>query len=199
MSGETEERASAWTTDTLRDFLIRLLDSKFETVDQRFADMDKATELLSATVNRVPTDLQTAINEVLRLMDERDHRVQDQFHAIHLLRQTQYELNQQAVKDALAAQKESTGVSYSSLDRTIEKNAELASQQNDALGARVTQVSEMVIRTQQQIAEILAGTQAIVAQKVDTRGSTGTLVGIVGAVVGMLAFVMTIILTVTRL
>jgi hypothetical protein len=162
-------------------------EGQFHIAVQRFVDMDKATELLSATVNRVPTDLQTAIRDVMRLMDERDHRVAEHFDAIKRLRESENNLNQTALQAALAAQEKATAVSSASLDRTIEKNAELAAQSVNALSARVTQVSDQVIRSQQQVAEILAGSQAVVAQKTDTRGGAAGVYGLVGAVVSGLS------------
>jgi hypothetical protein len=165
-------------------------EGQFHVAVQRFVDMDKATELLSATVNRVPTDLQTAIRDVMRLMDERDRRVDEHFEAIKRLRESENNLNQTALQAALAAQEKATAVSSASLDRTIEKNAELAAQSVNALSARVTQVSDQVIRSQQQVAEILAGTQAVVAQKTDTRSGSANVFGLVGAVVGVLGIVL---------
>jgi hypothetical protein len=164
-------------------------EGQFHVAIQRFDDMDKATELLSETVNRVPTDLTKAIGDILRLMDERDRRVEEHFDAIKRLRLSENNLNQTALQAALAAQEKATAVSSASLDRTIEKNAELAAQQVAALSARVTQVSDQGIRTQQQIAEILAGSQAVVAQRVDTRGGATSVYGFVGATVGVLSII----------
>jgi hypothetical protein len=165
------------------------VDGQIGILRERFRGIDRATELLSATVNRVPTDLQTAIRDVMRLMDERDHRVQEHFEAIKRLRESEHNLSQAALQAALTAQEKATAVSTASLDRTIEKNAELAAQQVSALSARVTQVSDQGIRTQQQTAEILAGSQAVVAQRTDTRGGATNIYGLVGAVVGVLSLV----------
>ena len=177
---------------------------------QRFEDMDKATELLSATVNRVPTDLQTAVKEVLRLMDERDRMVQARFDANEKLSQTESALNQTALAAALAAQEKASAVSTSSLesritsqgfatDRTIEKNAELSAVSAAALGARVTQLNDQLVRVQQQVGEIIAARIAVVEQKTDTRGGASNLYGAIGMVVGIRAFVLAMALAITRL
>lgn len=206
MSGETESAVSAWTTDSLHQLVRDLLEAERDytngqitILQQRFGDMDKATLVLSETVNRVPTDLQIAIRDILRLMDERDRRVQDHFEAIKRLRESESILNQTALAAALASSEKATAVSAASLDRTIEKNAQLAEQAVASLGARVTQVSDQVVRTQQAIAEILASKQAVVEQKTDTRAGAGTIFGAVALATGVLSFIMTIILTVTRL
>jgi chromosome segregation ATPase len=171
-----------------------------ETLEQRFADLDRATELLSATVNRVPTDLQTAIRDVMRLMDERDARVQARFDANEKLSKRESDLNQTALGAALTSQKESSAVSTNSLearitsqgasfDRTIDKNAELAKQAVGALEARVTELSSQVIRSQQDIVAILAGKVAVSEQKVETRGGIGNAGVLIGMAVGILGVV----------
>jgi hypothetical protein len=176
------------------------VDGKYETIMQRFADMDKATELLSATVNRVPTDLTKGIQDIMRLMDERDLRVQHRFDANEKLSLTESNLNQTALAAALAAQEKASAVSTGSLeslikgqgaatDRTIEKNAELAAAALAALGARVTELAQQVTRTDQRIAEITAGKVAVAEQKIDTRGGVGSIYGAIGVAVGILSII----------
>jgi len=176
------------------------VDGKVEVIEQRFGDMDKATELLSATVNRVPTDLQTAIKDVIRLMDERDVRVQARFDANEKLAQTESNLNQTALAAALAAQEKASAVSTNSLetritgqgaatDRTIEKNAELGAAALASLGARVTELNQQANRTEQRIAEILAGKLAVSEQKTDTRGGAANVQGYIGMAVSILAVI----------
>ena len=175
------------------------VDGQIGILTERLRGIDKATELLSATVNRVPTDLQKAVADLKELMNERDRRIQDQFEAIRRLRESESALNQTALQAALATSKEATAVSAASLDRTIEKNAQLATQAVASVEARVTQLSDSVIVSQKSIAEILASRQAVVEQKTDTRGGAGMIFGIVGAVVGLLGFILAAILAATRL
>jgi hypothetical protein len=176
------------------------VDGKVETLLQRFADMDRATELLSATVGAVPTDLQKAIADVLRLMDERRLSTKDQFESRDRLWQSESSLKQMALAAALAAQEKAAAVqveTFSSqirglgerVDRTVDKNAELAKSESNALSARVTALGDQITRNQQQIAEILAGSQAVVAQRVDTRGGAMSVQGYVGMVVSILGVV----------
>jgi hypothetical protein len=175
-------------------------EGQFHIALQRFDDIDKATELLSATVNAVPTDLQKAIADILRLMDERDRRVEEHFEAIKRLRLSESNLNQTALQAALAAQEKASAVSTNSLesriigqgaatDRTIEKNAELAAAALASLGARVTELAAQANRTDQRIAEIFAGKVAVAEQKVDTRGGLSSAYGAVGMIVGILGIV----------
>jgi chromosome segregation ATPase len=171
-----------------------------ETLEQRLADIDKATNVLSETVNRVPTDLQTAIKDVLRLMDERDRRVEDRFLANEKLSKTESELNQTALAAALAAQEKASAVSTNSLetritgqgastDRTIDKNAELAAVATSALGARVTQLNDQLIALNREVTGILAGKTAVSEQKVETRGGLSSVYGGIGMAVGVVGLV----------
>jgi septal ring factor EnvC (AmiA/AmiB activator) len=173
-----------------------IADAKINTVNQRLTDMDKATTLLSETVNRVPTDLQTAIREVLRLMDERDRRIQDHFDAIKRLRETEGALNQKALEAALISQKEATAVSSASLDRAISANATLAAQQVTALAARVTQIADQVIRNQEEVAKIQAGRAAVAEQKVDTRGGWNSIYGGVGTIIALVSLIISAVVVV---
>jgi hypothetical protein len=174
------------------------VDGQIGVMRERFRGIDRATELLSATVGAVPTDLQKAVSDILRLMDERDARVQERFNANEKLSQTESNLNQTALAAALAAQEKASAVSTNSLesriigqgaatDRTIEKNAELGAQQVIALAARVTELSGQVNRAEQRIGEITAGKVAIAEQKTDTRGGAANVYGLVGMMVGVLS------------
>jgi DNA anti-recombination protein RmuC len=164
-------------------------EGQFAVAMQRFDDIDKATSLLSETVNRVPTDLQKAVKDLKELMDERDRRVDERFDAVKTLRVSEATLNQTALQAALASAEKATAVASASLDRTIQKNEQLAAQSTDALGARVTQLTDQIIRVQQQIGEIGAAKVAAVEQKTETRGGTASMQGYVGMAVAILAVV----------
>jgi hypothetical protein len=182
--------------DAERDYV----DGKIEAIGERFRGIDTATELLSATVNRVPNDLTKAISDILRLMDERDLRVQHRFDANEKLSLTESNLNQTALAAALAAQEKASAVSTGSLeslikgqgaatDRTIEKNAELAAAALAATNARLTELAQQVNRSDQRVAEILAGKTAVAEQRVDTRGGFSSVYGAVGMAVGVLSLI----------
>jgi hypothetical protein len=187
------------------------VDGKIDVVEERLRGIDRATVVLNDIITKVPTDLQTAQATILRLMDERDRRIVGEigglsgridarFEANALLAQTESSLNQTALAAALAAQEKAAQIQVNTfdslirglgerIDRTIDKNAELASVSTSALSARVTALSDAVTRSQQQIAEILAGSQAVVAQRTDTRGGAINVYGLVGAVVGVLSII----------
>jgi hypothetical protein len=208
------ERASTASRDYVDGqvgMLIERIRGIAHTEQERFRGIDRATVVLNDIITQVPTDLQTAQQTILRLMDERDRRivgeiaglderVSARFDANALLSQTESSLNQTALAAALAAQEKAAAVqvdTFSSLirglgeriDRTIDKNAELASVSANALSARVTQLTDSVTRSQQQIGEILAGRTAVAEQRVDTRGGSANIYGLVGAVVSFLSMI----------
>jgi hypothetical protein len=197
---ERQAEASRDYIDGQIGMLIERTRGIAHTTNERFRGIDTATELLSATVNRVPTDLTKAITDILRLMDERDLRVQHRFDANEKLSQTESNLNQTALAAALAAQEKASAVSTGSLesrilsqglstDRAIEKNAELAAVAAAALGARVTQVTEQLTALSSQVVAILSGQQARTEQKVDTRGGAANIYGLVGMMVGVVSLI----------
>jgi hypothetical protein len=199
-SGQVHSPFERDYTDGQIAILRQRMDGQHAVTIERFNGIDKATALLSETVTRVPTELQQAVTEILRLMDERDLRVQARFDANEKLSKTESELNQTALAAALAAQEKASAVSTNSLearitgqgsttDRTIEKNAELAAVAAAALGARVTQLTDQLVRVQQQVGEILAAKVAMVEQKTDTRGGASNIYGAVGMVTGILSIV----------
>jgi hypothetical protein len=187
------------------------VDGQVGIIKERLRGIDRATVVLNDIVTKVPTDLQTATKEILRLMDERDrrivgeiigldHRVQARFDANEKLSQTESGLNQTALAAALAAQEKAAAVqvdTFSSLirglgeriDRTIDKNAELAQVASNALSARVTELNHQANRVEQRVGGIEAGKLAVVEQKTDTRSGSASVYGLVGAVVGVLSLV----------
>ena len=176
-------------TDGQIAILRQRMDGQHAVTVERFRGIDQATELLSATVTRVPTDLQQAVTELLRLMDERRQGVEARFDANEKLSKTESELNQTALAAALQAAKEASAVQGVATDRTIDKNAELAAVTAAALAARVTQLTEQFISLNSQVTSILAGKQAVVEQKTDTRGGANNLYGAIGTVLGILSLV----------
>ena len=181
-------------TDGQIAILRQRMDGQHAVTVERFRGIDQATELLSATVTRVPTDLQQAVTALLRLMDERGDGVQARFDANEKLSKTESELNQTALAAALQAAKEASAVQGVATDRTIDKNAELAAVTAAALAARVTQLTEQFISLNSQVTSILAGKQAVVEQKTDTRGGANNIYGAIGTVLGVLSIILVVVM-----
>src|SRR5579859_1583848 len=94
--------------------LLRELAALRELVFIRLDGMDKATTLLSETVNRTPTVIQTEISHVRELIDERFDGVSRQFED----------------RDVRTAQAAKAG--KEALDAALQSAKELVAQQNDA-------------------------------------------------------------------
>lgn len=92
-----------------------VMDARFHAVDVRFAAIDKATNVLSATVNRVPTDLQTAISAVESKMNALDGK---------------FQVGIEALKDAAKERRQSDQEAMMKSDRVLVETKE-------GLGARI--------------------------------------------------------------
>jgi hypothetical protein len=122
VSGETESNVSGWTTDTLRELLGARLDG-----------MDTATAVLSETVNRTPTVIQTEIAHVRELADERFTGIDKQF----------------AERDVRTEQ--AAKASKEALDAALLAAKELVSQQNEANAAAADKAEQSTIKQIDQI------------------------------------------------
>jgi hypothetical protein len=109
------------TTEQLR----RELSALREILTARLDGMDTATELLSATVNRTPTVIQTEISHVRELMQEKlsslGGQAEEKFHSIEL----QFRERDVRTEQAAKAGKEA-------LDAALLSAKELVAQQNEA-------------------------------------------------------------------
>lgn len=105
MSGETEERASAWTTDTLLAHLQRILDERERRYTERFEAQEKATEAARVAARDLITTLST---ERARFLEERSERIDDRFIA-----------ERRAIDAALLASQRDTDARFSALEKQL--------------------------------------------------------------------------------
>jgi chromosome segregation ATPase len=119
-------------------------DGKIAVLVQRIEGMDKATELLSEEVNRVPSKLSQAIENVEKVVDTRFESIAQQFRERDIRSEREARDNKIAVDAAFAAQKESAAregesnakainKSESATTETIKTNQELTSAKIDGL------------------------------------------------------------------
>lgn len=149
MPGESQQQpvslpdTSVMTTEALeravraeRDWA----DGQIETLRERLRGMDRASELLSETVNRTPTDIQIASDHLTSIADERFLSVHNQFDTLAEVtgekftsvvqqlgmmesqRVEQKADTQKAVDAALAAQKEAVKEQTAASERAIAKS-----------------------------------------------------------------------------
>jgi hypothetical protein len=104
-------------TDGKVEALSERLAGMVAVLEERLAGIDKATEVLNQTVNRVPTETQVAIGAVRELYDEKFNSVDKQFRA-----------NQTALDAALQAQKEAAGARDESNQKAIDKSEQSTSE-----------------------------------------------------------------------
>jgi hypothetical protein len=81
-------------------------DGKIELISTRIDGIDRATALLSETVNRVPTETQREVGHLSSLVDERFSSIQIQFKERDTRQERESRDNKVAVDAAFAAQKE---------------------------------------------------------------------------------------------
>jgi hypothetical protein len=86
--------------------LLRELASLREVYDTRIGAMDKAAEVLSETVNRTPTAIQTAIGNLREVHDERFNSIQQQFRERDVRTEQADKARAEALAAALQAAKE---------------------------------------------------------------------------------------------
>jgi acyl-CoA reductase-like NAD-dependent aldehyde dehydrogenase len=118
-----------------------LTDSQLEVLRERLSGMDRATELLNETVNRVPTALQEAISHVRELIDLGSLSIDKEFAG-----------RDKAIEAALAAQEKQADKSETTTGKLIEN---LAGQLAD-LKDRVVRIESIKTGGQQAYAGIYA-------------------------------------------
>jgi cation transport regulator ChaB len=114
LTTEQLERAVKGTRD--------YIDGQVGIIEERLSGMDRATELLSSTVNRVPTDVDKQINHLRGLIDERFHSIETQFKERDTRSERESRDNKVAVDAAFAAQKEAASEQNKSNTLAIDKS-----------------------------------------------------------------------------
>jgi cation transport regulator ChaB len=98
------------------------VDGQIEVLKQRLDGIDRATEVLNETVNRVPTDVQQAVGHLRSLVDEKFTSVGTQFKERDTRSERESRDNKVAVDAAFAAQKEAAAKQDESNAKAIAKS-----------------------------------------------------------------------------
>jgi chromosome segregation ATPase len=141
------------------------LNAQLEVLRERLRGIDRATELLNETVNRVPTDLQREIKHLRELTEERDRSVQTQFRERDTRQERESRDNKVAVEAAFSAQKESASEqnksntlainkSEQATVETIAKLAELFKTSTDGLAGKLDDFKERLTRSEERLTRI---------------------------------------------
>jgi uncharacterized protein YoxC len=228
MSGETEQDVSGWTTDTLHSLLTVLLterakefDARFDAqeralslareadlrnqgslikvIETRFDAMDKATNLLSDTVNRFPTDVELRVAQLKAVHDERfkgiESKVEDLASGMVVRfqeRDTRSERESRdakiAVEAAFAAAKEAVAENNKSSALATDKSEIAFTKQIDAIQLLITATNKAI---DDKVADLKAradngsGRSGATA---DFRALSLSTITIVVAIVGIIAY-----------
>jgi DNA anti-recombination protein RmuC len=171
------------------------VDGRIDVLTERLNGIDRATELLSATVNRVPTDVQKEITHLDSLVTERFESVATQFRERDTRSERESRDNKVAVDAAFAAQKEAAAKQDESNAKAIDKSEKgtaetIAANQNlnkATTDAQQKQLDEITRRltiietTRQAGQEVRAQTFDSVRMMLGLIATVGVLFGILGA------------------
>jgi hypothetical protein len=126
--------------------LLREISALQNLLEARLDGMDRATELLSATVNRTPTVIQTEISHVREVIDEKFTGVNQRF-ADRDIRDTQAaKAAKDALDAALSAAKELVSQQNQANRGEAAKTEQNFTKQIDAQAARIDELKERLDR-----------------------------------------------------
>lgn len=126
------------TTEELR----RDVSALREILQARLDGMDRATVVLSETVNRTPTAIQTAISHLKELHDERFHSVELQFSERDVRTEQASTAAGAALSAALQAAKEAVFENSQAAAKAAEKVEQSFTKQIDQIGLRIDTVAQ---------------------------------------------------------
>jgi VIT1/CCC1 family predicted Fe2+/Mn2+ transporter len=170
------------------------VDGHIGILEERLDAIDKATELLNETVNRVPTDVQREVSHIRELVDEKLTSVALQFKERDTRSEREARDNKLAVDAAFAAQEkqavaqnESNALAINKSEKataeTIKTNQELSKATTDALTKSLDELKLQVSR-------IESRTQGISETKSESRGTNQW---VVTTGIAALAFIATVV------
>jgi len=193
------------TTDAVNQAVViskDYTDGKTAVIDERIRGIDKATELLNQEVNRVPSKLTQAIENVEKVMDTRFESISQQFKERDIRAEREARDNKVAVDAAFAAQKEAAAkqdeANAKAIDKsekataeTIKTNQELSKATTDGLVKGLDEVKLAVTRLE---------TSKLSAREstVDHRASTGAVVAYIVAAVSTVSAVVAVAIALTQ-
>jgi DNA anti-recombination protein RmuC len=179
-------------------------DGRIAVVQERLQGIDKATELLNETVNRVPTDLQKAIAQMRELLDVRFDSVALQFKERDTRSERESRDNKVAVDAAFAAQKEAAAKqdeanqkaidkSEKATNESISKLGEVVKASNDALADKIDDVKARLSDQDSKVTSITASRQGGQDATVERRQSNAAVYAAMTIGVTMILAVLTIV------
>ena len=180
------------------------VDGKVSVVTERLNGMDTASQLLSDTVNRTPTEITREVNHLQSIMDERFSSIETQFKERDTRAERESRDNKVAVDAAFAAQKEAASEqnkgnnlaidkSEKATAETIKTNQELAKSEinglrkgNEDQKVRQTEVDDDMKKrlgaVEAALVGLAAAKQNATETRVDRRGDNTVLISVAVAI-----------------
>jgi hypothetical protein len=182
------------TTEQLR----RELSALREILTARLDGMDRATTLLSETVNRTPTVIQTEIKHLRELSEEKFDSVALQFQERDVRTAQASGAADDALKAALQAAKELVGAqgdaaaaaavkTETSFTKQIDQIATIISTLEKAMDARITELKERIDRGEGSSAGVLE-------HRTEARLNVGQVMSVVAAAIAAVSAIVAIII-----
>ena len=158
--------------------LLRELAALRELIETRLDGMDRATELLSATVNRTPTVIQTEISHVRELLDQKFTGVEQRFAERDTRFNQQNEANAAALAAALQSARELGDLQTKANALANAKTEESVAQQLHALTEKIDVNTQRLDRGE-------GSTSGAAESRSERRLDTGSLIQLVGLLVAI--------------
>jgi hypothetical protein len=212
----TEQEERNWTprpdpTLLTTQQLLRELASLREILDTRLDAMDRASIVLSETVNRTPTAIQTAIANLKEVYDERFNSIQSQLSdkgttVDERFRSVAQQFSERDVRTdqaatasanalaaALQAAKEAVFEQSQAAGRAAEKTELSFTKQIDQIGLRIDTVikgyDDRLTELKERIDRGEGADTGATGQRQETRLNTGTMVSIILLAISVLTFI----------
>jgi hypothetical protein len=163
--------------------LLRELAALRELVFTRIDGMDRATALLSETVNRTPTVIQTEITHVRELVEERFNGITRQFTERDTRTDQAAKASGEALSAALLSAKELVAQQNNANTKQAEKTEQNFTKQIDAQAARIDELKERLDRGE-------GGTAGISTQRNDSRLNFNTFLTAIFAIATVITLVL---------
>ena len=150
------------TAQAERDYV----DGRIDVLIERLSGMDRATELLSATVNKVPTEVQREVGNLGNVMEEKFTSVDKQFAERDTRSEREARDNKLAVDAAFAAQEKQAVAESVSNQKAIDKSEVATNKAIDKLAelfeSRVGGLAESLSDLKNRVQAIESSKQGVV-------------------------------------
>ena len=185
------------TAQAERDYV----DGKIEVIEERLSGMDRATELLSETVNKVPTEVQREVGNLATVVGEQLKSVDKQFGERDTRSEREARDNKLAVDAAFAAQEKQAVAESVSNQKAIDKSEVATNKAIDKLAelfeSRVGGLSDSLSDLKTRVQAIESSKQGVVEQaeqNYQTREpTTARMMLLVAVVVGVFSVVAVVV------